>query len=354
MGKILIYLSTFSPFNDADILVLNKLNNEKYKKIFLISIKNDDSTEYDFLMIKKGIKSSFQRKNFVISNSYYDEKKLLDLVINNRINGYKCDLLIKEENLYILDKFKEKEKLLSLSKLIVYPKINSLFNLDYHYLDVCYSNKEEDIRNGKKLSAPLSILNIIADKKIYYAKELASMMKERRYIHSVSVAKTCYHIAKNNNVDPNLMYQAGIFHDCGKDIDYSYQQEIMNEYYYDFINVPSFAYHQFVGSYLANKKFKIDDERVLNSIKYHCTGKADMNIYQKILYAADKCEPKREFKTDNIRRECVKDIDTGFVLTIKDQIKYFKKNNIEPSQCDLTKNMYDYYLKEGEKYAKEN
>lgn len=345
MDKILIYISTFSPFNNSDNSLLKFLECKKYKKIYLISFKNENSTSYDFLMIKSGIKSQFNDEKFIILRKYFDADSLLNLVISYKLKGHKCDLIIKDYLYSKLCEFNQKEKLFSLVSLYVYSKKEAEKDEKLNYLGITYSTEEEDTRKGKKLNTTYSVLNILAEKRIYYAKELSSMMKEHRYLHSISVAKTCYQIAESNSIDPILMYQAGLFHDCGKDIDKDIQKEIMNDHFPNYKDVPSFAYHQFVGAYLAKVKFGIEDENILNSISYHCTGKGYMDIYQKIVYASDKCEPRREYKTRHLRSACIKNIDDGFVKTIKDQIKYFIKNNIPSCQCELTKEMYDTYIK---------
>lgn len=48
-----------------------------------------------------------------------------------------------------------------------------------------------------------------------------------------------------------------------------------------------FMLHAKVGAMLAKVKYDIDDEEVLGAIRWHTTGKPDMNLLEKIVYDAD-------------------------------------------------------------------
>ena len=45
---------------------------------------------------------------------------------------------------------------------------------------------------------------------------------------------------------------------------------------------------------LAKVKYDIDDEEVLGAIRWHTTGKPNMNLLEKIVYVADYIEPRRD------------------------------------------------------------
>lgn len=51
--------------------------------------------------------------------------------------------------------------------------------------------------------------------------------------------------------------------------------------------------HAKVGAMLAKVKYDIDDEEVLGAIRWHTTGKPNMNLLEKIVYVADYIEPRR-------------------------------------------------------------
>lgn len=173
-------------------------------------------------------------------------------------------------------------------------------------------------------------------------------MKESRYLHSVSVALTAYEIAKHNPskaIEPEVAFQAGIFHDCGKDLLVEEQKKIVEKYFAEYVPCPDFALHQFVGAYLAKERFHLENEEVLSAISFHCTGKKEMSDLEKLIYAADKCEPKRAFPTKKNRMAMYKDLESGFVHLLEDQKEYFTRNNIEFMNTALSRDMYETYTK---------
>lgn len=218
---------------------------------------------------------------------------------------------------------------------------------NYHLLYL--EESLEEIQKGNFLGLPYLEIEEIISFQAYSLPYLRSMLKEHRYLHSLSVAKTAYAIAQQNGYNPVKAFVSGLYHDCGKDVPLAYQKEVIANFFSSYEPVPEFAYHQFVGSYLAKEIFKIHDEEVLSSIRFHCTGKAKMSTLEKIVYAADKVEPNRDFPTQRGREACLEDIEQGFVFVLREQVEYFKKKGISSGDYPLTKEMYQHYL--GDHYA---
>ena len=59
------------------------------------------------------------------------------------------------------------------------------------------------------------------------------------------------------------------------------QEKLMKEHYPNDIETHPNTYHQYIGEYLANKTFMVEDKDILNSIKYHTTGRAKMSLLEK-------------------------------------------------------------------------
>ena len=53
--------------------------------------------------------------------------------------------------------------------------------------------------------------------------------------------------------------------------------------------------HGPVGAWIAEKEFGVTDEDILNAIRYHTTGRAEMCKLEKIIFIADMIEPNRKF-----------------------------------------------------------
>ncbi len=196
------------------------------------------------------------------------------------------------------------------------------------------------IRNGARLEITPEMGDYLIEKNLYFMPYLKGLMKPSRFLHAVSVAKTAYEIAVRNRLNPERAYQAGLFHDCGKDVPLMVQMKILKDHFTEFLPLPEFAYHQFVGSYLAKDCFGIEEEEVLSAIRFHCTGKADMSRMEKCIYAADKVEPTRQFPTEKGREAVYQDLESGFLVVLREQEKYFAKIGINEREADLTDQMY--------------
>lgn len=198
-----------------------------------------------------------------------------------------------------------------------------------------------------KLSFPL--LCYLADNSLYYCNKIHSYLKEKRYRHVISVAKTAYMIAENNSLDSIKLeaFISGLFHDISKDLESSFQLELGKKYSSDISYVEPFAYHQYASCLLAKEQFGLDEEKILEAISCHCTGKKDMSPLDMILYTADKVEPLRDFPTEELRNLAYKSYKDGFVAVLEDQMRFFVKNGISFKTNPFTKQMYQSYLEDG-------
>ena len=118
----------------------------------------------------------------------------------------------------------------------------------------------------------------------------------------------------------------------------------MARYFPEYISMPEFSYHQFVGAYIAQEEFGIEDVFILDAIKYHATGRALMTNLEKIIYAADKIEPTRGYDSSALIEAMKKDYEKGFIEVLKHNKEYLlgqEKDIHNP----LTDECMDYYLK---------
>ena len=72
--------------------------------------------------------------------------------------------------------------------------------------------------------------------------------------------------------------------------------------------------HAPLGAYYAKKVFGVDDEEIFNAIYYHTTAKADMTMFEKIIYIADVIEPNRKYDiVDEMRKLAYENIDLAML-----------------------------------------
>lgn len=158
-----------------------------------------------------------------------------------------------------------------------------------------------------------------------YKEILKSRLSENRFIHSLNVADSARELALIYGSDPEKAYTAGLIHDCCKDVapglQLSYMLENKEELSKWEINVPK-LYHAICGRIYAKNEFGITDEDMLNSVRYHTTGREGMSLLEKIVFIADFISAERDYVGVDVMREKAlhsldEAIEEGLAFTIK-------------------------------------
>ncbi len=358
--SIVLFPGHFSPIHIGHLMIaLSSYNLLNAEKVLFLPKKEDEYASFEdrTKMIRLAFHDyGLESDSFCVSNACQRFSSFADVVsYYKRTNPEKrVYILLGEDEFPSFLKEKNFDKISYLSTFVLVrrnaplPKeIENQFLIRYLNL-YPFSISSSLIRSGQQLYTTKNVLAYIGDHRLYFAHDLSCLMKESRYLHSVSVALTAYEIAKHNPskaIEPEVAFQAGIFHDCGKDLPVEEQKKIVEKYFAEYVPCPDFALHQFVGAYLAKERFHIENEEVLSAISFHCTGKKEMSDLEKLIYAADKCEPKRAFPTKKNRMAMYRDLESGFVHLLLDQKEYFTRNNIEFMNTALSRDMYETYTK---------
>lgn len=163
-------------------------------------------------------------------------------------------------------------------------------------------------------------------------EEFSAILKERltekRYIHSLNVAESARYLAGIYGADEEKAYTAGLVHDCCKDTPAGLQLSYLLENNADMTEIEintAKLYHAMSGKVFAQKEFGIDDEDMLNAIRYHTTGRKNMSLLEKIVFIADFISAERDYNgVDVMREKAERSLDEAIVeglsFTIKDLI----------------------------------
>ena len=187
----------------------------------------------------------------------------------------------------------------------------------------------------------MSALNISDYKKI-----IRERMGDYRFSHSVNVAKEAKKLAKHYGADENKAEIAGILHDITKEMPKEQQLQIIIDSGIILDNVQLHApklWHGMSGSIVVRDELGIDDEDILNAIRYHTTGRAGMSLLEKIVYIADYMEPGRKELPNmmDVRHLAFEDIDKCLYRILRDSLVYLKAQDIPIDQT--TEETYQYY-----------
>lgn len=162
-------------------------------------------------------------------------------------------------------------------------------------------------------------------------KDLLKNISNERYYHTMRVVDTCERLALRYNEDIGKTKIAALLHDSAKfmskekTIDLAKKFKVFdseeNRYNTALLHGP-------LAAKIARSKYGIKDEDILNSIKYHTTGRRKMSLLEKIIFIGDYIEPDRSFKgIEEIRDLAFKDLDKSLLLILNTNIKFLIERN---------------------------
>ena len=131
---------------------------------------------------------------------------------------------------------------------------------------------------------------------IKITKKLSKYLDEERLWHTLGVMNMAAALAMVHQVDVEKAKLAGLLHDCAKCIPTKKKLKICKEYAIpvtDFELEHPVLLHAKVGVWVAQEKYGVYDEEILQAISYHTTGSDFMSQLDKIIYIADYIEPAR-------------------------------------------------------------
>lgn len=160
-------------------------------------------------------------------------------------------------------------------------------------------------------------------------EEVKKRVKEKRYIHILGVEEKAVELAKKYGVDEKKARIAAILHDVAKSMEIEKMEKICKKYFEDELTSEdmkiSEILHGFVGYIVARDEFGIDDQDILDAIKYHTIGKKGLGILGRIIYIADGIEKNRVYPgVEKIREITDQDLDSGIIYEIDRKIVYLE------------------------------
>ena len=155
--------------------------------------------------------------------------------------------------------------------------------------------------------------------------EVSQMMSQQRLEHTLRVEEKALELAKIYDGDLERVSIAALLHDLAKDqIDEEMRDIIISENLnLDLLQYGSEIWHGPVGAILAQRKFQLSDEEIIESIWYHTVGAREMSLTTKIIFVADYIEPGRNFPQVERARELANEsLEETIIFKLKETLKY--------------------------------
>ncbi len=258
--------------------------------------------------------------------------------------------------------WKQPETILSLAELVACNREGEKVNFSAEqmrffakfrkkFLSIEYTGRDISSTKARVLAAfgedlkpylPFDVIDYIEANELYRirgVKEALAYLKPSRRKHTLGVALTAAKYAAKYKLPERKVILAAALHDVAKNMPqtapelagFALQEE-----------VPAPVLHQYAGAYVAEHSLGIDDEDVLNAVRYHTSGRPNMSELEKLIFLSDMLEPGRDFKgIEKLRRALENDLNECMYLSLKHELKYLKRGGgtIYP----LTFKAYEYY-----------
>lgn len=341
MSKIILFYGSFNPIHTGHLkIALDSLKLVKGDKLYFGLNKTSNLKNLaPFSKRKKMIELTINGNNLLdIINIPFDYKNLEETY--NKIFSFCKDpgnqyyILIGDDQIDNLKKWYKYDELKEKFKFIIATRNNKSLeqNSNFIYLhNKIYNISSENIRKGNYKNLNLEVKQYIIQNNIYLKEQLVNYMSKKRLKHVNSVKTLALKIYKNNKKDlqRNKIITACLLHDIAKEYPKNITILLMKRYYKEHLNESYSLYHQYIGEYLAKKKFFIEDKEILQAIKYHTSATSNMSQLAKLVYCADKIDPLRAYDSKYMIDACLIDLNEGFKLVLKDNIDYLKSLNLD-------------------------
>ena len=160
-------------------------------------------------------------------------------------------------------------------------------------------------------------------------KEFKLLAKERlspkRYLHTCGVVDAAQDLAIRYGADPEQACLAGWLHDITKECSIPEQLEMCGRFGIALTDLEKRSpklWHAKTSAGYAKECLGIEDPVVLDSLRYHTTGRANMTVLDKIVYLADYIEVNRTFDgVEEVRALIDEGLDAMLLQAMKQTIE---------------------------------
>jgi predicted HD superfamily hydrolase involved in NAD metabolism len=155
---------------------------------------------------------------------------------------------------------------------------------------------------------------------------------QKRLNHIKGVSETAAMIASYHHIDPLKARIAGYIHDLTKKWPIEKHLELLSEEDLGVYKDYPFFYHGLSAAKIAQDIFHIDDLELLDSIKYHSTGRKNMKPLEQVILISDMAEPNRLWDTKSLLDVAYLDLNqaTHIAVTMKLKSNEANEKNIHP------------------------
>ncbi|ADE19635.1 nicotinate-nucleotide adenylyltransferase [Mycoplasma crocodyli] len=335
--KIAIFGGSFDPIHKGHTKIANWCINELEldKLIFIPAFKSPFKTNRNLVdqnhrieMIKLVLPEKCEISDFELKRQGVSYTIETVKYFKNKYPNDELFLIIGSDNLPKLNKWKDIDELSKITKIAAFKRGKNINKLNLkRYNGILLNNplfnySSTEFKKGYLDVCDEKVIEYIG-KNFLYAQELVTnMLSAKRSKHSFAAATFAAEVAKGNKLNAKISYYAALFHDIAKEWDDEEHKNFLTRFGYDTAKYGRHEYHQLCGALWLEHIYKINNQEIIKSVRYHTTT----NIYEqkvateleKIVYIADKiCEGRKFEGIQKLREIALSDYKEAFKLVLK-------------------------------------
>ena len=137
---------------------------------------------------------------------------------------------------------------------------------------------------------------------------LKTRLDEKRFSHSLCVADEAVRLAKIYGANEDEAYFSGLVHDITKNASDDEHLKLFHSFDIILSDIElhkNKLWHAISGSVYVKNILNIDNEDIINAVRYHTTARANMSKLEKVVYLADFTSADRTYGDVDIMRRLV-------------------------------------------------
>lgn len=165
-------------------------------------------------------------------------------------------------------------------------------------------------------------------------------LKESRYIHSLNVADSAKFLAAKYGCDCEKAYTSGLLHDVMKNASDEEQLEVISKAGWkltDCEKANKKLWHAVAGAAFMKTELGIEDEDMIEAVRYHTTARKKMSVLEKVIYVADFISADRNYpEVDDVRKAADESLEKAMMLGLEFCIQEIAKRRqiLHPDSVD--------------------
>lgn len=154
---------------------------------------------------------------------------------------------------------------------------------------------------------------------------VSAQMPAKRWAHTLGVMETAVRLAEQYGADPVKADLAAILHDVAKYWPVQKLEQMIRDHGLssELLDYDKQLWHAEVGAFVARQEYGVEDQEVLDAIRYHTSGRVGMTLLDKVVCLADYIEPGRDFPgVNNIRDLANHSLEEALVAGFESTIQF--------------------------------